>query len=167
MIWIKSSLFIFTIITVRLIFKFINDYGDRCMDNMKELLDFTDYLRIYSCQMHMSLEEIYIKYNFRNKNIQNVCKKLMDEIKSNKNKIIYSNYIEGLLHTPDDFNKKFADIVDYYGNTYSDVLDMKLKFTIREMEYSMKDFERQHIDKKNLNNRISLLVGCLAAVILI
>ncbi|WP_312812186.1 hypothetical protein [Sedimentibacter sp.] len=167
MIWIKSSLFILTIVTVKFIFKFINDYGDRRMDNMKELLDFTDYLRIYSCQMHMSYEEIYLKYNFSNENIRMVCNKLMDEIENKKNKSKYIDYIEELLHTPDNFNKKFIDILDYYGSTYSDVLDAKLKFTIREMEYSMKDYERQHIDKKNLNNRISLLLGCLAAVILI
>lgn len=167
MMWIKSSLFILTIVTVRFIFKFINDYGDRRMDNMKELLDFTDYLRIYSCQMHMSYEEIYLKYNFRNENIRMVCNKLMNEMESKKNKGNYLAFIEELLHTPDDFNKKFIDILDYYGSTYSDVLDVKLKFTIREMEYSMKDYERQHIDKKNLNNRISILVGCLAAVILI
>lgn len=166
MIWVKSSLFILTIITVRLIFTFINDYGDKCMNNMKELLDFTDYLRIYSCQMHMSFEEIYIKYNFSNENIQKVCNKLMtNSSKTNKNK--YLAYVQELLNTPDDFNKKFIDIIDYYGSTYSDELDKKLLFTIREMEYSMKNFERRHIDKKNLNNRISLLVGCLVAIILI
>ena len=167
MIWIKTALFIFTIVTVKFIFKFINDYGDQCMDNMKELLDFTDYLRIYSCQMHMSFEEIYLKYNFSNENIRMVCNKLMTEIEGKKNKGRYLDFIGEQLHTPDDFNKKFIDILDYYGSTYSDVLDTKLKFTLREMEYSMKNYERQHIEKKNLNNRISLLVGCLAAVILI
>ena len=167
MIWVKVSLFILTIITVRFIFKFINDYGDRVMDNMKELLDFTDYLRIYSCQMHMSFEEIYLKYNFDNENIKIVCNKLLNEFENKKIKSKYLNYISELLHTPDDFNKKFIDIIDYYGNTYSDVLDTKLQYTIKEMEYSMKSFEKQHVDKKNLNNRISLLVGCLAAVILI
>lgn len=167
MIWIKSSLFILTIVSVRFIFKFINDYGDKRMDNMKELLAFTDYLRVYSCQMHMSYEEIYLKFNFSNENTRLVCSKLMEEINGKKNKIRYLDYIGELLHTPDDFNKKFIDILDYYGSTYSDVLDEKLKYTIREMEYSMKNYEMQHIDKKNLNNRISLLVGCLAAVILI
>lgn len=167
MIWIKVALFILTIVTVKFIFKFINDYGDRCMDNMKELLDFTDYMRIYSCQMHMSFEEIYMKYNFNNENIKIVCNRLINEFENKKSKSKYLNFISELLHTPEDFNKKFIDIIDYYGSTYSDVLDMKLQYTIKEMEYSMKSFERQHVDKKNLNNRISLLVGCLAAIILI
>lgn len=167
MIWLKASLFILTIVTVKFIFKFINDYGDRCMDNMKELLDFTDYLRIYSCQMHMSFEEIFLKYNFKNKNAQVVCNELIGNFENKDNKDKYLNFISELLHTPNDFNKNFIDIVDFYGSTYSDVLDKKLQYTIKEMEYSMKCFERQHIDKKNLNNRISLLVGCLVAVILI
>lgn len=137
------------------------------MDNMKELLDFTDYLRIYSCQMHMSFEEIFLKYNFNNKNVLIVCDELIGNFDNKCNKGKYLNFISDLLHTPDDFNRKFIDIVDYYGSTYSDVLDKKLQYTIKEMEYSMKCFERKHVDKKNLNNRISLLVGCLVAVILI
>lgn len=167
MIWIKSSLFIFTVVTVKFIFKFINDWGDKCVSNMKELIDFTDYLRIYSCSMKMSFEEIYLKYGYKNGEIKRLSIRLKEELNENeKNKHEFECFMKELLNTPDEFNKYFSDIIDYYGSTYSDVLDKKLLFTIREMENSMKQFERAHIDKKNLNNRISILVGCLTAVIL-
>jgi len=166
-IWVKSSLFILTIVTVKYIFKFINDYGDRCLSNMKELLDFTDYLRIYSCDMKMSYDEIYMNYSFKNDKIKILCSRLQDELAHNKNKYEFECFMKSLLNTPDEFNKYFSDLISYYGSTYSDVLDKKLLFTIREMENSMKYFERSHTEKKNLNNRISILVGCLTAVILI
>lgn len=167
MFWIKSSLFVLTIVTVKFIFKFINDYGDKCVNTMKELLGFTDYLRIYSCDMKMSLEEIYLKFSFKNEEVKNLCNELQSELTHKKNKYEFESFMKELLNTPDDFNKYFADIIDYYGSTYSDVLDKKLLFTIREMENSMKVFERSHNEKKSLNNRISVLVGCLTAIILI
>lgn len=167
MIWVKSSLFILIIVTVKFIFKFINDYGDKCVSNMQEILDFTDYLRIYSCDMKMSYEEIYIKYSFKSKEVKNLCSELQNQINVNKDKYEFESNITKFINTPDDFNKYFSDIIDYYGSTYSDVLDKKLIFTIREMENSMKKYEGSHAEKKNLNNRISVLVGCLTAVILI
>lgn len=167
MIWVKSSLFIIIIVTIKYIFKFINDYGDRCLSNMRELLDFTDYLRIYSCDMKMSYDEIYLKYNFKSKEIKMLCLRLQNELTHKKNKYEFESFMRTLLNTPDEFNKYFSDIIDYYGSTYSDILDKKLLFTIREMENSMRHFERSHTEKKNLNNRISILVGCLTAVILI
>ncbi len=168
MIWVKSSLFVLTIVTVKFIFKFINDYGDKCLNSMKELLDFTDYLRIYSCDMKMSFEEIYLKYCFKNDLVKKLITKLQEELNKNKkDKYEFQNFMKEILNTPDEFNQYFSDIIDYYGSTYSDVLDKKLLFTIREMEGSIKGFELSHNEKKNLNNRISILVGCLTAVILI
>lgn len=168
MIWVKSLLFVLTIVCVKFIFKFVNDYGDKCLSNMKELMDFIDYLRIYSCDMKMSYEEIFLKYRFKSDEVKQLCSQLQKELNENmKNKYKFESLIKELMRTPDDFNKYFSDIVDYYGSTYSDVLDKKLLFTIREMENSIKKFERSHTEKKNLNNRISVLVGCLTAVILI
>ena len=167
MIWIKSSLFILIIVTVKLIFKFINDNGDKCLNNMKEILDFTDYLRIYSCDMKMPFDEIYMNYTFKNDKIKVLCSWLQNQLTKDKNKYELECSMRALLNTPDESNKYFSDIINYYGSTYSDVLDKKLLFTIREMENSMKNFEREHTEKKNLNNRISILVGCLIAIILI
>lgn len=168
MILVKSSLFVLTIITIKYIFKFINDYGDKCVSHMRELIDFTDYLRVYSCDMKMSFEEIYLKYNCKSKEIKDLIGRLKQELNENeKNRDGLESYIKELLRTPEEFNKYFTDIVEYYGNTYSDVLDKKLQFTLREMENTLKQFDRVHTEKKNLNNRISILVGCLTAVILI
>lgn len=168
MIWVKTSLFILTVVTVKFIFKFINDYGDKCLNTMKELLDFADYLRIYSCDMKMSFEEIYLRYNFKGDDVHRVVTRLQEKLNSNKkNKYEFECLLKSELNTPDEFNRNFSDIIDYYGSTYSDVLDKKLMFTIKEMENSIKEFETSHREKKNLNNRISILVGCLTAVILV
>jgi len=169
MMLVKVTLFLLTIISVKYIFKFINDYGDNNVAKMKELIDFTEYLRIYSCDMKMSFEEIYLRYDFKSNKIKQVCKILMDELSNEdkKNKKSFLCTIKEILVTPDEFNKYFAEIIDYYGSTYSFVLDKKLSFTLKEMDNSMKYFEIINSEKKNLNNRISLLVGCLAAVILI
>lgn len=167
MIWIKITLFALTIVTVKYIFKFINDYGDKCVNNMKELLDFTDFLRIYSCDMKLSLEEICLRYHYKSDDVKKVIQIFESEISHSKNKHSFQITLMESLKTPDTFNKCFSNILDYYGSTYSDVLDKKLLFTQREMERSIREFESLHIEKKNLNNRISVLVGCLAAVILI
>lgn len=153
--------------TVKLIFKFVNDNGDKCLNNMKEILDFTDYLRIYSCHMKMPFDEIYMNYIFKSEKVKELCSWLQKELTNDKNKYEFECSMKTLLNTPDEFNEYFSDIINYYGSTYSDVLDKKLLFTIREMENSMKNFERSHVEKKNLNNRISILVGCLIAIILI
>lgn len=169
MIWIKIILFFLTIVTVKCIFKFINDNGDKNIARMKELVEFIEYLRIYSCDMKMSFEEIYLKFNFKSNDTKQVCKLLLDELnkQEKKSKKIFISCVKKVLITPDEFNKYFADVIDYYGTTYSDILDKKLSFTIKELKDSMKYYEKINLEKKNLNNRISLLVGCLAAVILI
>lgn len=169
MIWIKTTIFLLIIITVKCIFKFINDNGDRNIARMKELVDFIEYLKIYSCDMKMPFEEIYQKYDFKSSQTKQVIKLLFDELSilEKKNKKLFISGIKEILMTPYEFNKYFADVIDYYGSTYSEVLDKKLSFTEKEMKDSMKYYEKINSEKKNLNNRISLLVGCLAAVILI
>lgn len=168
MIWIKFPLFFMTIVSVKFIFKYINEYGDKCLNTMEEIFDFTDYLRIYSCDMKMSLEEIYMKYSFKSDRVKKIVARLQEELKRNKHsKYEFECFMKTELNTPDEFNKYFSDIIEYYGSTYSDVLDKKLLFTIREMENSINKFEKSHSEKKNLNNRISILVGCLTAVILV
>lgn len=165
--WAKITLFVLTIVSVKFIFKFMNDFGDRNIERMKELTDFTEYLRIYSCHMKMSIEEIYSKYDFKSYETKKVCENLLEQLGMKNNRKNFIKIIKDTMMTPDDFNLYFADIVDYYGMTYSDVLDKKLGYTVKEMENSMKRYEIANSEKKNLNNRISLLVGCLTAVILI
>lgn len=171
MIWVKTILFFLTVITIRLIFVYINDIGDRRIALMKELIDFTDYLRIYSCDMKMSFEEALNRYGFRSEAIKSTCIKLLDEIRTKfKEDISHSRldlYMEKALMTPADFNDAFSEISSYYGSTYSDVLEKKLILTIKEMEKITACMDEKNRDKKNLYNKISVLVGCLTAIILI
>lgn len=167
MTWLKVSLFVLTVASVKFIFKFINDWGDQRIEKMKELVDFAEYLRIYSCRMKMPFEDIYSRYEFRSDDSRKVCKELMEELSLKNSGGFLADMVGSIMMTPDDFNSHFAEIADYYGSTYSDILDEKLGYTIKEMERSMKRYEATNSEKKNLNNRISLLAGCLAAVILI
>nr|WP_312576309.1 hypothetical protein [Sedimentibacter sp.] len=171
MIELKIIIFFLTIISVRLIFKYVIDIGDKKIVKMKEFIDFVEYMRIYSCDMKMSLEEILLKYNYKSEQFKGICYRLLEEITNDSvmksNKKHFLNYIESNAMTPVDFNSAFANIIDYYGNTYSDVLDKKLVFTIEDMTNEMKKYEGIHIGKKDLYNKISVLFGCLAAVILI
>ncbi|MDW5300331.1 MAG: hypothetical protein SA378_09360 [Sedimentibacter sp.] len=169
MMLVKVTLFFLIIVSIKYIFKFINDCGDNNIARMKELIDFTEYLQIYSCDMKMSFEEIFLRYEFKSKETEQVCKMLMNELnhEEKNNRKNFVCIMKEIMMTPDEFNKYFTDIIDYYGSAYSDVLDKKLGLTLKEMKNSMNCFEIINSERKNLNNRISLLVGCLVAVILI
>ena len=159
--------FIHKKITVKYIFHLINDDGDKKIDKMKELVSFTQYLRVYSCDMKMSIEEIYQKYNFKSIDAEIIVRSMIDFLEQKKDSKQFLVYINKIMLTNKEFNSYFAEIIDYYGYTYSDVLDKKLKLTSDEMERVMKEFSNKHNEKKTLNNRISFLAGCLTAIILI
>jgi len=171
MIKLKFALFFLIIITVRCIFTNINYIGDKRIIKMREFIDFTDYLRIYSCDMKMPLEEILLKYNFRSDEFKIIGYRFLEEIKNNtlnpNDRKKFLIFIEETVMTPIDFNSVFAEIIDYYGSTYSDVLDKKMIFTKEEMIMKTRKCEDVHKEKKDLYNKVSLLFGCLAAVILI
>lgn len=167
MIWIKGALFIGTLATVKYIFASINNLGDEKIIKMKELINFTQYLRVYSCGMKMPIEEIYEKYNFKSIATKILIQGLISFLEDQKEAEEFKVYISNLMYTPKEFNAYFAEIIDYYGYVYSDVLDKKLQLTVEEMEKVMKEFSLKHNEKKELNNRISFLAGCLAAIILI
>lgn len=170
MIKYKVALFFLTIIAVKFIFMYINDIGDKRIKNMKQLILFTDFLRIYSCEMKMSIEEIISKYNYKNIETEKVCTKFLEEIQNKNNDKIqnnYLNFVSSVMMTPEDFNMLFTEIIDYYGNTYSDILNTKLLYTKNQMEKKIIYFENDYKEKKLLYNKISLLCGCLIAIILI
>lgn len=175
MMLLKTSLFILIVIAIKFIFLNINDIGDKKIKEMKELISFIEYLKLYSCDMKMSFEEILIKYDFKSSKIKSICYEMFNILKTYKTcdeddkseKVELNEFINELISTPGDFNNTFVEIINYYGNTYSDVLDKKMNMTIKEMQKSLFEFESSHKEKKNLYNRISLLVGCLIAVILI
>lgn len=169
MVQIKIIMFFLTIITIKIIFINIIAIGDRKVLRMKELIDFTDYLRIYSCDMKMTLDEILLRFNFKSPEIKYICDLLPKEVKNKTNYSIkdYSSLIEKKMMTPKDFNNIFAEIISYYGATYSDILEKKLIVTKTEMEKFLSEYEEAHKEKKNLYNKVSILFGCLTAVILI
>ncbi len=171
MIEFKIIIFLLTVISVKFIFKYVVDIGDKKIHKMKELIEFADYLRICSCDMKMSLDEILIKYNYKSESLKNICQKFSDEIKieskteTEKKELL--NFIEKTILTPIDFNSSFIEIIDYYGNTYSEVLNKKLGFTIDNMSKKLRQYEDSHKEKKELYNKVSVLLGCLTAIILI
>ncbi len=167
MIWIRVSLFAGTVVTVKYIFNSINHDGDEKIKKMKELINFTEYLRVYSCDMKMSIEEICEKYNFKSQDTEVIIKSMINILKDKKNSKELMVNINKIMLTPNTFNECFSEIINYYGYTYSEVLDRKLRFTIEEMERAMKEFSIKHNEKKTLNNRISFLSGCLAAIIMV
>ena len=116
--------------------------------------------------MKMSIEEIYEKYNFKCLDTKLVIKSMIDFLEDKKSSKELMVYINKIMSTPFDFNSHFTEIIDYYGYTYSDVLDRKLKLTIEGMEGSLKEFSTKHNEKKALNNKVSFLAGCLAAIIM-
>ncbi len=166
MIWIRIALFAGTVVTVKYIFSSINHDGDEKIKKMKELINFTEYLRVYSCDMKMSIEEVCLKYNFKSIETEVIIKSMINILKNKKSSKELLVNINKIMSTPETFNAYFTEIIDYYGYTYSEVLDRKLKFTIEEMERAMKEFSIKHNEKKTLNNRISFLAGCLAAIIM-
>lgn len=172
MMLLKTFLFILIVITIKFIFMYVIDIGDIKIRKMKELIDFTDYLKLYSCDMKMPFEEILLKYDFKSEEVKKICYEMFNNLKTyfyenEHEKKDLNETIKELIMTPRDFNYIFTEIIDYYGNSYSDVLDKKMDMTIREMQKKLYEFELSHKEKKNLYNRISLLVGCLTAVILI
>jgi hypothetical protein len=167
MIWIKSALFGGTIVTVRYIFSLVNSDGDQKINKMKEIINFTEYLRIYSCELKMSLEEILQKYNFKSPEIRIMIRAMIDSLRDKKNSEELLVYMNEIMLTPDPFNRFFAEIIDYYGCTYSELLNKKLSFAVREMEKYLEEYALQHNEKKTLNNRVSFLAGCLAAIIFV
>jgi hypothetical protein len=166
MIWIRVSLFAGTVVTVKYIFNSINHDGDEKIKKMKELINFTEYLRVYSCDMKMSIEEICERYNFKSQDTEVIIKSMINILKNKKSSKELMVNINKIMLTPNTFNECFSEIINYYGYTYSEVLDRKLRFTIEEMERAMKEFSIKHNEKKTLNNRISFLAGCLAAIIM-
>ncbi len=102
MLIIKISIFCFLILSVKVMFSLFFQDEDTKLYRMKEAADFIEYLRVYSCSMKMSLEEIISKYNFKNNAVK---------------------YIE--------------------------------------------NYEVEYKERKNLLNKLSLLVGCLIAIVLI
>jgi hypothetical protein len=133
---------------------------------MKEAIEFTEFLNVYSCDMQMSLEEILERYSFKSRETEIAAVKLLEYIKEGS-KEKFTSYMREETVLPEDFINCFSGIIDYYGMTYSEYLDKRLKFTADELSKIMNGYETSHKENKNLLNKVSILMGCLAAIILI
>lgn len=159
---IKVVLFAAIIVAVRFIFSAVTEAEDKKLRLMRELADFTEYLRAYSCGMKLPYDEILDNYSFRLLDARRLCIELHSIISGECSSLT-------LLapDVPEDYLREFRAIGQYYGNTMSDVLDMKLSFTYKELEKKREAYENTYQEKKTLYNKISVLSGCLVAIILI
>ena len=168
---IKYIIFILIVIIIRMIFNYISEAEFIKIRYMKDLINFIEFLRIFSCDMKMQINEIVAKYKFKDVKVKKVCKELNNYINSSNNKEFkedkFSEYIKETLLTPDEFNKIFVQIIDYYGYSTSEVLETKLLYTQKEMLKLTDDLQMQAKERKSFFNKISILIGILIAILLI
>ncbi len=171
MLTVKIGIFSFIIISVKMMFVLFFQEEDKKVSMMKEISDFIEFLRIYSCSMKMSLEEILLNYNFKYENVKSVFNKLLQDLtEENSNKNVNNSFEEFLgneIKSPMEFNIKVSKILDFYGNSMSDVLDNKLSFLRNDINKYIDKYEDEYKERKNLLNKLSLLIGCLIAVVLV
>lgn len=171
MLIVKLGIFSFIIISVKLMFVLFFQEEDKKVSMMKECSDFIEYLRIYSCSMKMSLEEILSIYNFKYDSVKSVFYKLHNDLKNENMDVSVSStfeeYIYGQLKSPNEFNNKISKILSFYGNSMSDVLDQKLSFLKNDVNKFIDKYEDEYKERKTLLNKLSLLIGSLIAIVLI
>ena len=171
MLIIKIGIFSFIIISVKIMFLLFFQEEDKKVCMMRELSDFIEFLRIYSCSMRMSLDEVLSIYSFKYENVKNVFYKLLLEL---KNENVDSNvhhsfedFLQNQIKTPVEFNSKVSKILNFYGNSMTDVLDNKLSFLKNDINKYIDKYEDEYKERKNLLNKLSLLIGSLIAIVLI
>lgn len=171
MIVIKIIIFMSIIISVKMISVVLLKEEDNKLKSMKEIVQFVDSLKIYSCNMRMSIQEIINIYKFKSEKTKDIVVMFNEELKNynsstdNVNK--FSKYITNKIGSPEEFNNIFCEIFDFYGRTLSDVLENKLLFTRNKMIDFIDEYEKTYKDRKKLVSKLSLLVGSLIAIILI
>lgn len=171
MVVVRLLLFGLIIASVKIIFILFFQEGDKKILMMKEASNFIEYLRVYSCSMKMSIHEILKRYNFKFDEVRIIFEKLMTELKNEdyctNDFYDFSSFIATKLKTPNDFNYKLCVVLEYYGVSTSDVLNKNLALTKTSMEKYIEEYENKYKESKILLNKLSVLVGCLIAIILI
>lgn len=168
---IRIIIFILIIIFIKLLFIFISEEEFTRIKNMKELIDFTQYLRIFSCDMCMNLNDILDKYSFKNDGVKKVCENLGKNIelynRNSLNNKDFCLYVVKELQTPKEFNVVFSNIIDFYGNSTSEILKKKLIYIENQMIKITNEYEEKTKERKILFGRVSILIGILVATLLI
>lgn len=170
MLVVKIGLFIGIVFSVKLAFVYSFEVYEKRIVYMKQIMSFISDLKVYSCTMEMSLDEILDNYNFRYKKINDLCRKFSEELQKEENSNAkYKNikeYMRFNINTPEKFNDIYCSIINYYGSSYAEVLEKKLSYTEKLMNSFITDYEKNFVDKKTVLNRLSILIGCFAAIIL-
>ena len=171
MIIVKVVIFSFMVMSVKIMFVLFFQEEDEKLYRMKEAADFIEFLRIYSCTMKFPLKEIILKYNFKYQSAKNIFSKLLSSLEQEEeNKCSleeYENYINNEMQSPKEFNMKLCNIIEFYGTSFSDVLNKKLIFTKNDLDKYINEYEYTYKEKKGLLNKLALLIGCLIAIVLI
>lgn len=171
MLVVKIGIFSFIIISVKTMFVLFFQEEDTKVKMMKEISDFIEFLRIYSCSMRMSFEEILSNYSFKYENVKYVfCELLYVLKKENLDEDVnnsFEDYLAIQIKSPMEFNAKVSKLLSFYGNSMSDVLDSKLSFLKNDINKYIDNYEDEYKERKNLLNKLSLLIGSLIAIVLI
>ncbi len=171
MLIVKIGIFSFIIISVKTMFVLFFQEEDAKVKMMKEISDFIEFLRIYSCSMRMSFEEILSNYSFKYENVKYVFYELLHVLKNeNLDEDLnnsFEDYLAVQIKSPIEFNSKISKLLNFYGNSMSDVLDNKLSFLRNDINKYIDNYEDEYKERKNLLNKLSLLIGSLIAIVLI
>jgi hypothetical protein len=141
---------------------------DKKLDMMKESSDFIEFLRIYSCIMKMSFEEILSNYTFKYENVKSVFTKLFMNLKNGLVKDeSFDTFVSKQIGSSSEFNSKVNKLMEFYGSSMSDVLDTKLSFLKNDLDKYINEYEHEYKERKKLLNKLSFLIGSLIAIVLI
>lgn len=164
---IKIIIFCFIIITTKMMFTLFFQSEDKKLSMMRESSDFIEFLRIYSCLMKMSFEEILSSYTFKYENVKCVFDKLFMDLKngSAKNES-FDAFVNEKIGSAPEFNSKISKIMEFYGSSMSDVLDNKLSFLKSDVDKYINEYEHEYKERKKLLNKLSFLIGSLIGIVL-
>ncbi len=141
---------------------------DKKLSMMKESSDFIEFLRIYSCIMKMSFEEILSSYTFKYENVKSVFTRLFMNLKNGLAKDeSFDAFVSKQIGSTSDFNLKVNKLMEFYGSSMSDVLDTKLSFLKNDLDKYINEYEHEYKERKKLLNKLSFLIGSLIAIVLI
>ena len=164
---IKIIIFCFIIITTKMMFVLFLQSEDKKLSMMKESSDFIEFLRIYSCLMKMSFEEILSSYTFKYENVKSVFNKLFIDLKNGLVKDErFDTFVNEQIGSTPEFNSKISKLMEFYGSSMSDVLDNKLSFLKSDIDKYIGEYEREYKERKQLLNKLSFLLGSLIAIVL-
>lgn len=165
---IKIIIFCFIIITTKVMCMLFLQTEDKKLSMMKETSDFIEFLRIYSCIMKMSFEEILSSYTFKYDNVKSVFTRLFMNLKNGLAKDEgFDTFVSKQIGSTSDFNSKVNKLMEFYGSSMSDVLDTKLSFLKNDLDKYINEYEHEYKERKKLLNKLSFLIGSLIAIVLI